>query len=1327
MITELYSSVKQWLGLKQRGVQATARLKTDGYTTIDYSYWTQMRELPPFDFWAIMQMLNDPQVRLSLAIRSAPLYGVEFGYKDQGQFIAGVKCQRPEVAAFIESQVKKIWLNHLQDILKAQIWGWSGAEVCLKIGSSGLIEINRLEFRNAQDIRLLKSDGKPAGVLFSRIEDKGSVAISFPEAFFHAHNPEPGQDYGTSILKGAFAPWCDKWLNGGALDVRRLFMHRDAYAGGDLGYPDGVTFIDGQAIPNRDIARDILDKMRSGHAIARPSERDERGNEKWPFQRAQVTANPSHILQYPQDLDDEIRRGIEIPDGVIDDAGTGAWGGKRIPMAAFYASLDCWVVKVLNDMSEQLFEHLVMMNFSEAVDFEIDHKPLAEQAMEQQSNAGGGAGADMGMGMEGMMPGMEGGMPGMPPDAGMGDQMGDIFSQFGEQEQQPMSMALKAAQLIDNAKIRLALDEPSDEAAKAQAIADLLVHLFGDDAEEMIDTMLAEQESVAMSVRKRPWNPLNHPRGADGRFIEKNSPEAISAAKSSIKEALSGKRTTEKVKRIAENLNILTTKQIRDVMREYSVKAGGAKQTLVDKVSKLLTGAVVDTESEETVETTVGTEVAAKTNGTPANPERRNVYTVPVEAIHADPERFQYKVKGIDKQGVTEELKGVGTWNPELGGVLLVWRDPEDGKDYVVNGHHRLHLAKRLGADELNVRYIDAGSAKIARSVGALANIAEGRGSAIDAAKYLRDTDQTMEDLKSAGVSLSGKIAADALVLKDLADRPFNMVTRGMLEEETAIAVAKHLKDHDLQNKLFRKLEDREEQGAKEWSNREIETAARKMANAGKVETDKAGLLFDDWDDEESTFDSEVALEAFVSANLRKVANDFAAVASRRRAERVSEAGNVLQIEENQKRAREADEIADMFQREVNLRGPVADAIKYHALDFHQAKTKKEQDRIKAETLESIRDVIGDLINPPEVEAEVPEPVMAGAQQGLFGDMYEPGRYSESEMREYTGSSSGTPMTRLPNSERQDSLFDIGKKSDLPGQTLLFEQDSGGIPNEQDRFKRSDEYKDEIAELMSEIDAGQENQRTSRGMERREKLGQWQTTFSTPRERTSAGDLARKDFEKARQNGVSDQRLFEMVDDGAASGIFNAQEASDLKKRINRDLYNDSQDSSSNLGQPQKKEKAHEMSREEWVAQGNEEASYDRALWNSFFDDDNPLSREEIEKRAIRDSRGVKEIWAQTRKEIEQDGKDSVKNAKKERAAINKQRPTKEYAKWRIDSESRQAKRNIESISENTKGLLEVHKERVIEALEEGKPVPAEVLADYPDLKKKYGKNESED
>ena len=43
-------------------------------------------------------------------------------------------------------------------------------------------------------------------------------------------------------------------------------------------------------------------------------------------------------------------------------------------------------------------------------------------------------------------------------------------------------------------------------------------------------------------------------------------------------------------------------------------------------------------------------------------------------------------------------------------------RDPADGKDYVVNGHHRHELAKRTGHPDMAVRWIAAKDAREARA-----------------------------------------------------------------------------------------------------------------------------------------------------------------------------------------------------------------------------------------------------------------------------------------------------------------------------------------------------------------------------------------------------------------------------------------------------------------------------------------------------------------------------------------------------------------------------------------------------------------------------------
>src|ERR1019366_4373380 len=114
--------------------------------------------------------------------------------------------------------------------------------------------------------------------------------------------------------------------------------------------------------------------------------------------------------------------------------------------------------------------------------------------------------------------------------------------------------------------------------------------------------------------------------------------------------------------------------------------------------------------------------------------------------------RHTYKMN-VDSAGVTNLLKGRNC-NEDLAGVISVWRDPADGKTYVVNGHHRFQLAKETGQPDVAVRMIAADDATEARAKGAIQNIAEGRGTAMDAAKFFRDSGHTPADLDRLGVSM---------------------------------------------------------------------------------------------------------------------------------------------------------------------------------------------------------------------------------------------------------------------------------------------------------------------------------------------------------------------------------------------------------------------------------------------------------------------------------------------------------------------------------------------------------------------------------------------
>ncbi len=55
-----------------------------------------------------------------------------------------------------------------------------------------------------------------------------------------------------------------------------------------------------------------------------------------------------------------------------------------------------------------------------------------------------------------------------------------------------------------------------------------------------------------------------------------------------------------------------------------------------------------------------------------------------------------------------QDLDGVEFYNSAFAGVISVWRDPDDAKLYVIDGHRRLRLAKRVQFPVVLVEFLEA-------------------------------------------------------------------------------------------------------------------------------------------------------------------------------------------------------------------------------------------------------------------------------------------------------------------------------------------------------------------------------------------------------------------------------------------------------------------------------------------------------------------------------------------------------------------------------------------------------------------------------------------
>lgn len=189
----------------------------------------------------------------------------------------------------------------------------------------------------------------------------------------------------------------------------------------------------------------------------------------------------------------------------------------------------------------------------------------------------------------------------------------------------------------------------------------------------------------------------------------------------------------------------------------------------------------------------------------PALPPIQQGYMSPSD-IGVNP-ALQYKKTGIvdSKNQVTDALKGTSTYDVDQGGTWTVYRDA-DGNVSALNSHHRRELANRadrfvrVGPDgsltdvpkQVPVRILDAKDGwtlEAARSAGALENVRDGKGTALDALEAMQGLNITPADFSRYGVSTTGKVARNIDALGNLGADALTRVKMGDIEEDAAAGI----------------------------------------------------------------------------------------------------------------------------------------------------------------------------------------------------------------------------------------------------------------------------------------------------------------------------------------------------------------------------------------------------------------------------------------------------------------------------------------------------------------------------------------------------------
>ena len=300
-------------------------------------------------------------------------------------------------------------------------------------------------------------------------------------------------------------------------------------------------------------------------------------------------------------------------------------------------------------------------------------------------------------------------------------------------------------------------------------------------------------------------------------------------------------------------------------------------------------------------------------------------------AVETDAKTFQYKAGG-DDDGVTDRLKKIRNWHRMAAAGAMVY-EYADGRRTVVDGHQRLGLAKRLasegqdvGMDVFLVREADGITPAEAMVAAALNNIRQGSGTAIDAAKVLRNIEGNNDDLD---LPPNSPLVRDALGLRNLSPDAWGMVTNEVATVRDGAAVGSRITNPDLHSEALKIMA-----SAKPKSIVEAETIASQIEmDAEGVDAETVSDLFGDQEVARSHYAERGAVMA---GALRRLKNNRAL--SKTLAKRGNEIEGIgdsrIDRDANSERLAQDDVVTTYVQRQAQTKGPISDALKAAAARF---------------------------------------------------------------------------------------------------------------------------------------------------------------------------------------------------------------------------------------------------------------------------------------------------------------------------------------------------------------------------------------------------------
>lgn len=372
----------------------------------------------------------------------------------------------------------------------------------------------------------------------------------------------------------------------------------------------------------------------------------------------------------------------------------------------------------------------------------------------------------------------------------------------------------------------------------------------------------------------------------------------------------------------------------------------------------------------------------------------RSLPAVPVRDLVVDAERFQFK-EGGDSMGVTERLKGIQEWNPDLAGTIAVW-EAKDGTRYIADGHQRTGLARRIMANNPNMdiripahiyREVDGITPRDARYYAAIKNIGEGTGSALDTAKVFKYGDKESLDKVMRSLAPNQANVRQGKAIAALGDEAFRLAETTNVPQNYSALIADLTQDEAKQAAMMRLLIESEPDNAfmaqqimrqalsDDFSAETTVDLFGEVTNMVPLYTDKAKVL---------------------DKALKHIGKEKSALANLVRNDDIVQAfGNTLNLDATQQGLDIAKSLQVIIEKQAFSKGPISDLLTQAAKEVQNGTshgaaargfTTLLREQIKANGLGSL---LSDTAGKLDVQGKSFSEIAGIEQQNLFREAVE--------------------------------------------------------------------------------------------------------------------------------------------------------------------------------------------------------------------------------------------------------------------------------------------------------------------------------------------------